>query len=145
MGLTEVFDNGLGCLQLVTGHTWEQMMLNLIIQATVAKVGHRMSMNIASCQYLPVQEVHRALFFQYRHAFMIRRKNRAEVETSQRLVHKHEEDARPQSQQREHAEEIEENVSNHQNPFEHVVLRLFLPEEMKTVILKTERDRQQGR
>ena len=61
MLMAEGFDEALGFSQIRAGHTWKQVMLDLVVQSPVPKVCNGMGFHIASCHYLAVQEAHIAL------------------------------------------------------------------------------------
>ncbi len=52
MCLAERSDKTLCFFELVLRHTWEQMMLNLIIETSIPEIGQRMSIHIASSDHL---------------------------------------------------------------------------------------------
>ena len=60
--LAESFDDLLGFLQFVPRYSWEQMVLNLVIQCSIPEIGHGMRSHIAGTQDLLMQKVQRALF-----------------------------------------------------------------------------------
>ena len=52
MFLAERSDKTLCFFELVLRHTWEEMMLNLIIETSVPEIGQRMSMHVASSDHM---------------------------------------------------------------------------------------------
>ncbi len=59
---TEDFNDLLCFSQFVSGDSWKQVVLDLIIQPAVPKIRHRMRPNVARTQYLLVQEVQLGIF-----------------------------------------------------------------------------------
>lgn len=57
MFLAEGFDDVLRFFQFVPGNGWEQMMLDLVVQAAIPEISDRMSFDIARTEYLLVQKV----------------------------------------------------------------------------------------
>ena len=54
MLLTKGFDEALCFLQAVSGHAWEEMMLNLVVESSIPEVRHRMGFHVASRHDLAV-------------------------------------------------------------------------------------------
>ena len=71
MFLTKGLYNLLRLFQFVAWHTWEEVMLNLIVQSAVPEIGNGMGVNVAGSEYLALQKAHFALLVQNRHAFVI--------------------------------------------------------------------------
>ena len=59
--ITEGFNETLCFSQAGAGHTRKQVMLDLVVESSIPKVGQRVGFHIASCHYLAVQEAHVAL------------------------------------------------------------------------------------
>ena len=69
--LAESPDDRLRLSQLVTGQPREEVVFDLVVEATVPEVGDRVGYDVAAGQYLPVQEVHLAVVVQEGHGLMI--------------------------------------------------------------------------
>ena len=83
---TEGGDQWLGPAQAGPGHGREQMMLDLVIQATQGHVGEPAAADVAGGQYLAAQEVDLLGRIQHRHALVIGRERAAEIEPEQALL-----------------------------------------------------------
>src|SRR5829696_7599465 len=80
---TEVFDDWLRFAQLVPGESREQVVFDLVVEATVPEVGDRVGEDVPAGQYLPVQEIHLTILFQNGHCFVVGREDRDHVHTEE--------------------------------------------------------------
>lgn len=55
--LTEGFDERARLSQFVSGHGWEEVMLDLIVEAVIPEVNQGGTVDVAGCEYLLAQEV----------------------------------------------------------------------------------------
>src|SRR5947209_10467385 len=90
MLLAEGFDEALCFSQSIAGHTWEQVMLDLVVESSIPEIRKGVRFHIASRHYLAVQEAHGAILVQHRHAFVIWSEDRTQVQAREPLMHQHE-------------------------------------------------------
>ena len=144
--LTKGFDKALCFPQAVSGHAWEEMMLDLVVESSIPEVRHRMRFHIASRHHLAVQEAQIALFVQHRHAFMIGSEDRPQVQTRKQLMHQHEHYRLPDSQEKEQDAKVCSKVQQHEYHFYGVILLFLEDQEADTGSLQAERqERQHGK
>src|SRR6266516_2318437 len=74
-----------------------EVMLNLIIQASIPEISQWASVNVACRQHLAMQKADFALFVQHRHTFMVWCKNGPQIEPGERLVNENKEQRLPDS------------------------------------------------
>jgi hypothetical protein len=86
----ERFDQGLGAAQVGARHRWEQMVLDLVIQAAQGNIGQPAATHIAGGQYLAAQEVAPVARVQDRHALVVGGEGAAQVQAEQALLHQDE-------------------------------------------------------
>ena len=86
MLLAETLDNFSSFPQVVPGHHWKQVVLNLMIQATVPKVGNEARFNIAGGKHLGVQKIHGIIFIDGQHPLVVGGEDNTVVEAEQGLM-----------------------------------------------------------
>ena len=72
--------------QLVAGHQREQMVLNLIVQATVPEVSNGARFDVAGGEHLRAQEVQGVIFIKNQHPFMIGGEDQTIVQAEKPLM-----------------------------------------------------------
>ena len=82
----EVFDYRLHLFKLVAGHTWEEVVFDLVVEASVPEVGDRVCHDVAAGQYLAVEEVYLAVLIQKRHGLVVGREDRDHEQAEQPAV-----------------------------------------------------------
>lgn len=114
-------DDLLRLFQIVPGHAWEEMMLNLVIQSTVHVVIKRVGCDITSGKNLAPQEFHLGAFFQDGHTFVIGSKGRTQVETKEHLIDKDKDYPLPEIKMGEEEDQakVEDIVENYKDHFSH--------------------------
>jgi hypothetical protein len=143
MLLTKGFDEALCFLQAVSGHAWEQVMLDLVVQSSIPEIRHGVPFHIASRYDLAVQEAQVALFAYHGHPLMIGSKDRSQVQTREQLMHHHEQDGLPDSQEEEQQAQVSPKVKHHECHFNGVILLFLEDQEAKTGGLQAERNQRQ--
>ena len=71
MLLAEGFDEWPCLPQFVPGHSWEQMMLDLVVQTAIPEVDQGRTFDVAGCEHLLTEEVRWAVLVHDGHAFMV--------------------------------------------------------------------------
>ncbi len=86
MLLAESLDNFSSLPQVVPGHHWKQVVLNLMIQSTVPKIDNEARFDIPSGKYLGVQKVHGIIFINGQHPLVVGGEDHTVVKAEQRLM-----------------------------------------------------------
>lgn len=86
MLVAERFDNLVGRPESVPGQGWEQVVLDLVVEAPVPVVGQRVGVDVACGEDLQPEEVDLHTLVQHRHALVIRCEHRGHIEAEQRLL-----------------------------------------------------------
>ncbi len=89
MLLAESLDNFSSFPQVVPGHHWKKMVLNLMIQAAVHEVGDETRFNVAGGKHLGVQKVHGIIFINGQHPLVVGGEDNTVVEAEQGLMDQH--------------------------------------------------------
>src|SRR5436309_1650330 len=97
-----------------------------------------MSMNVARSQDLTVQEIHIALLLQHSHTFMVRSKNRSQVQPGERLMEDDKQHCLPQWQTQEDQGKVTHEVRTHQHPFENMIFCLLLHQKEDALALESD-------
>ena len=83
-------DDHLSPVEPVPRHRWEEVVLNLVVQAAVPEVGQRASGDIARGDHLFAEEIEPAALLDEGHTLVIRSEDRAVVDAEERLVNREE-------------------------------------------------------
>ena len=98
MSLAKGFDDFLRLFQLVPGHPWEQVVLNLIVEPTIQEIIDEAGLDVSGGEYLSPQEVHLRVGVEQKHALVVRGKGRASVKSEDELIDDEEHDGMPETQ-----------------------------------------------
>ena len=79
--MAELSDDRSGSSEFVSGHSGEEVMFDLVVEAAVQEVGHRVGFDVAGGQDLGAYEVQRVVGIQDQHAFVVRREYHAIVDS----------------------------------------------------------------
>src|ERR1700722_6371244 len=99
--LAEISDNLLRFSQPVSGHGREQVVLDLVVKATIPEAGQGVGFDIAGSEHLLMQEVQWAVFVYNGHTFVVGSSDRTQVQAEQRLVNDNEQNHLPDVHARE--------------------------------------------
>ena len=126
MLLAESLDERLCPSQVVPGHGWEQMMLDLIVQSAIPKVDQRRTLDVAGRKHLLTEEIRRAVLVHNRHPFMVGGADRTEVQPKERVMDDDEQEHLPEAQPPEQQANVESVMEGQQQRLGQDVL-CFLP------------------
>src|SRR5215208_3012340 len=126
----ETSDDRLRLSQLVAGQPREQVVFDLVVEATVPEVGNRVGCDVAAGQYLPTQEVHLAVAFQEGHGFVVGGEDRDHVGAEEPAMDGDEEQSLQRFQHRKQQSEIQREVCADRQGFHQRTLRLLRGEEL---------------
>ncbi len=76
-------------------------MLDLVVQPAVPEVDQQRASDSAGRKHLPPQKVHRAIFVQNEHPFMVGGDDRTQVKAKKHLMDDHKQDRLPGAQPQE--------------------------------------------
>src|SRR5215217_8476493 len=82
----ELPDDRLRLSQLVPGHAGEEVVFDLIVEATVPEVRDRVGAHVAARQHLAAQEVYLAVLLEHRHCLVVWREDRDHEHTVEPAV-----------------------------------------------------------
>ena len=134
--LAEGLDDALCFTQIVTRHTREKVMLDLIIQSSVPEIGERMGFHITCRLHLTMQKVQGAVLVQYRHPFVIGGEDRSQIQAGESLMDDYEQNGLPGGKAPEQETKVGQIVAQQQGHFNAVVLLLPLQQEEHAVELQ---------
>jgi hypothetical protein len=113
----EASDDRLPFSQLVAGQPREQVVFDLVVEASVPEVGDRVGDDVAAGQYLSAQEVHLAVTFQKGHSFVVGCEDRDHVGAEEPAMDGDEEQRLQRFQHREQQAEVHHEVCSHEERF----------------------------
>ena len=67
----KLVDDGLCFTQLIARHGGEEVMFNLVVQATIPKVGDGMRSYVSGGEHLQTEEIHLLVFAHDEHPFVV--------------------------------------------------------------------------
>lgn len=114
---TECSDNLLCFSQVISRHTREEVMLNLIAKPPVYEVDNWVAPEISGSEHLEKQEVTLNSLIRNKHAFVVRGKYRSEVKAKHCLMNSNEENPLPDIHEEKHQSRIHYKVRKHENRF----------------------------
>jgi hypothetical protein len=128
--LAEAPDDRLRYSQPVAGHAGEEVVFDLVVEATVPEVGDRVGYDDTTGQYLPAQEVHLAVVVQEGHGFVVWCEDRDQVGAKEAAMDGNEEERLQRFQHREQESEIQREVGADRQELDQSTFRLLHGEEL---------------
>jgi len=145
--LAVLFHDLLRTTQVWPWHRGEQVVLDLVVEATHEVIHEVSTTNVAAREHLTTQEVDLGALGQDRHPLVVRRERSAHVETENSHLDSEERESHPQGQEAEHDREVTDVAHEQQSDLDPALVDLLFEVEyfLESMRMKVEALEQQCR
>ena len=114
MPFTKGFDNFPSLTEVIPGHCSEEVVLDLIVEATIPEIDKRVGLYVVSGKDLVVQVAQGVVLVWNEHPFVVRGKYQAKVQAKKQLMDQGKGQNLPRAEDIEQKSEVQAKVEYHQ-------------------------------